>query len=224
MIKLVIFDWDDVFTQGSIAGYYACYKVALESVGVRINPDEVDRRIKARWGAGGRKQLELLLQEHPERLDVAFDVYQEHVQGDTFVNCLRIIPGTSEFLTEVSKKYILAIATGAYPNVLRDFVFPKFDIPDVFSQIATIYDVDETMYAKPHPYMIEQIVQTQRVRHEESVLVGDAESDMKMARNAGVEPIAVLTGHLNRRQAEDLGVRHIIENVTLLESELLKIN
>lgn len=43
-----------------------------------------------------------------------------------------------------------------------------------------------------------------------------------MAWNAGIEPIAVLTGHLNREEAEKLGVKHIIENVTLLEPELVK--
>lgn len=50
--------------------------------------------------------------------------------------------------------------------------------------------------------------------------MGDAASDMQMARNAGVTPVAVLTGHLSRQQAEELGVKHIIENVTLLEGEL----
>lgn len=43
---------------------------------------------------------------------------------------------------------------------------------------------------------------------------------MQMAWNAGVEPIAVLTGHLTRLQAEELGVKHIIDDVTLLENEL----
>lgn len=40
MIKLIIFDWDDVFTQGSIKGYYACYHAALEAVGVRLDGAE----------------------------------------------------------------------------------------------------------------------------------------------------------------------------------------
>jgi phosphoglycolate phosphatase-like HAD superfamily hydrolase len=43
-----------------------------------------------------------------------------------------------------------------------------------------------------------------------------------MAWNAGIEPIAVLTGHMTREQAKKLGVKHIIDNVALLETELDK--
>jgi phosphoglycolate phosphatase-like HAD superfamily hydrolase len=220
MIKLIIFDWDDVFTQGSIKGYYACYHAALKEVGVTLTPEEEDLRIKARWGAGGEKQLEYLLQEHPELVEKAYKIYQEHAHGPTFVNCLSIIPGAQEFLTRIAKKYKLAIATGAHPKVLHDLVMPKFNIPPVFSQIITIYDLDDMTHAKPHPYMAQKILETQGIKPEEAVLVGDAQSDMQMAWNAGVEPVAVLTGHLSRHEAEELGVKHIIEKVTLLEDEL----
>ena len=33
MVRLIIFDWDDVFTLGSRDGYYACYKEVVDSVG-----------------------------------------------------------------------------------------------------------------------------------------------------------------------------------------------
>jgi HAD superfamily hydrolase (TIGR01509 family) len=220
MIKLIIFDWDDVFTQGSIKGYYASYHAALEGVGVKLDPSEEDRRIKAKWGAGGKKQLEYLLREHPELVDKAFEIYQQHSHGNTFVDCLTIIPGAQKFLIQLADKYTLAIATGAHPKVLHDLVMPKFHIPDVFAQIITIYDLDDMTHAKPHPYIAQKIMETQGVKPEETVLVGDAQSDMQMAWNAGIEPIAVLTGHLSRQEAEDLGVKHIIKNVMLLEAEL----
>ena len=43
---------------------------------------------------------------------------------------------------------------------------------------------------------------------------------MRMARNAKVEPIAVLSGHLNREEAIDLGVKYIIKDVTYIEDVL----
>jgi phosphoglycolate phosphatase-like HAD superfamily hydrolase len=70
--------------------------------------------------------------------------------------------------------------------------------------------------------MPNKIMESEGVSPAETVLVGDAASDMQMAWNAGIEPVAVLTGHLNRQQAEKLGVEHIIDNVTLLEPELKK--
>jgi len=51
---------------------------------------------------------------------------------------------------------------------------------------------------------------------DQTLFVGDAKSDVLMARQAKVEPVAVLTGHLDRKEAQDLGVKYIIENVTCL--------
>jgi phosphoglycolate phosphatase len=223
MIKLIIFDWDDVFTQGSIAGYYKCYHEALKGVGITLSPEEEDKRIKARWGSGHKTQLEELLKEHLELVPRAVSIYRENLFGDTFVDCLTILPGSQEFLSDLAKRYKLAIATGAHPKILKERLLPKFNIPDVFTEIITIYDLDDPVHAKPHPFMANKIMKNLGLSPAETVLVGDAETDMEMARNAKVEPIAVLTGHLNRQQAEKLGIKHIIDNVTLVEAELERI-
>ena len=220
MIKLIIFDWDDVFTKDSKKGYYKCYHVALQGVGVSLTPEKEDLRIKAKWGAGHRTQLEYLLKEHPQLVDRAVEIYQENYFGDTFVDCLTLIPGARELLLRLADKYILTVATGSHPKIIKERLFTKFNIPDVFAQVLTIYDIDDIAHAKPHPYMAQKILETQKVKPEEAVLVGDAASDMQMGWNAGVEPIAVLTGHLNREQAVELGVKHIIEDVTQLETAL----
>jgi phosphoglycolate phosphatase-like HAD superfamily hydrolase len=219
-VKLIIFDWDDVFTLGSIKGYYKCYHEALIGVGVHLNPADEDKRIKEIWGSGHRAQLELLLKEHPELVSRAVEIYQENYFGDTFVDCLTLVPGSRELLTRLSKKYKLAVATGAHPDVILKRVFPKFQIPDVFSQVVTIYDIDDFAHAKPHPYVVNKILETQNIRPYEAILVGDASSDMQMAWNASVEPFAVLTGHLSQEEAEELGVKHIIKDVTHLEPAL----
>ncbi len=223
MIKLVIFDWDDVFTRGSIEGYYKCYHKAVEGVGINLDPMEEEKRIKARWGAGHEEQLEYILQEHPELVPRAVEIYQENLFGNTFVDCLTIVPGSQAFLARLAKKYQLAIATGAHPRILKERLIPKFNIPDVFARIITIYDLEDIAHAKPHPAIVNKVMGELGVTPSETVLVGDAASDMQLAWNAGVQPIAVLTGHLTRRQAEELGVRHIIDNVTLLEAELARL-
>ncbi len=224
MIKLIIFDWDDVFTQNSIKGFYKCYHEALEGVGVHFSAEEEDWLIKEKWGAGHVAQLQHILSRHPELVNKAVEIYQENYFGDTFVDCLSIIPGAQEFLTEIAERYKLAIATGAHPKIIRDRLIPHFNIPDVFAEIITIYDIDDIAHAKPHPYILNKIMSSVGTGPDETVMVGDAASDMHMAWNAGVEPIAVLTGHLDRSKAERLGVKHIVENVTLLEAELKTIN
>lgn len=224
MIKLIIYDWDDVFTLGSKEGYYKCYHEALKGVGVRFDPKETDRRVKAKWGSGHSVQLQFLLKEHPEKVHEALEIYQKHFFGNTFVDCLSVVPGSQKFLIELSKKYKLAIATGSHPKILKGRLFKKFDIPDVFASIITIYDIDDISHAKPHPYIPNKIMNQLEMKPDEAVLVGDAASDMQMAWNAGIEPIAVLTGHMNHAEAEKLGVKYIFKDVTKLMTVLNILN
>jgi phosphoglycolate phosphatase len=65
--------------------------------------------------------------------------------------------------------------------------------------------------------MAVQIMKNAGVSPQETVMVGDGKGDMQMARNAGIEPIAVLTGLLTKDEAITMGVTHIVENVTLIE-------
>lgn len=68
--------------------------------------------------------------------------------------------------------------------------------------------------------MVQEIMQRTNTASEETVMVRDAINDILMAQHAGITPIVVLTGHLNRNQAEDLNVNYIIEDVTRIEEVL----
>lgn len=52
---------------------------------------------------------------------------------------------------------------------------------------------DETA-SKPHPLMLEQIVSHCGVRPEQALMVGDSSFDLLMARNAGMDSVAVSYG------------------------------
>jgi hypothetical protein len=41
MIKLIVFDWDDVFTTGSTAAYHACYFKAAIDAGSSVSEAKV---------------------------------------------------------------------------------------------------------------------------------------------------------------------------------------
>jgi phosphoglycolate phosphatase len=220
-IKLVIFDWDDVFTLGSTEGYVKCYQQALSGVGVVLEPTEFNKRLFANWGKPFREELNELLKGRPELLNEACRICDKSLFGDTFVNSLLLVPGSIELLESLhNKKYILALATGAHPQILRDRIFPKFAIPDVFSQIVTVHDIVDPNKSKPHPHMVEQIIKKHKISPAETVYVGDARNDVLMAQAAGVVPIVVLTGHLSKAEAEALGVTYIIPDVTHVENLL----
>lgn len=63
MIKLIIFDWYDVFTLGSKEGYFKCYHEALAEVGVYLKPEEEKKRIFAKLGKHHKEELKELLKK-----------------------------------------------------------------------------------------------------------------------------------------------------------------
>lgn len=224
MIKLIIFDWDDVITLGSKEGYFACYDKALAAVGISLPPEEKHKRILAKWGKSFRVEIQELLKEHPELVDHAVEVYDKAYWGETFVNELRVLPGTIELLNHLHKKYLLAIATGNRHEMLDKHIFPRFNIPDVFCQTISSHVLEDQEMAKPHPHMLQIIMNKQNVTPDETIFVGDAGNDVKMAFNAHVMPVVVLTGHLSKKEAEKLEVRHIIPDITHLPVILSKLN
>lgn len=220
MVKLLIFDWDDVFTLGSTEGYLRCYHKALERVNVQLSPEEEKSRVVAKWGWPFEEVIKNLLREHPEKVTDAVRAYEQALFGSTFINQLTIVPGAVELLNRLKDKYQLAIVSGVNPTLFLDRILIRFNIPYVFSEMISVYNLPRPELARPNPYMAQQILKRLDKKPEETIMVGDAENDMKFAFNAGLTPVAVLTGHLTREQAEGLGVKFIIPDVTKLEEVL----
>ena len=61
-----------------------------------------------------------------------------------------------------------------------------------------------------------------KFKSSETIFAGDAKNDVLMAQNTHVTPVAVLTGHLDKRQAEELGVKYIMKDITQIVKILNK--
>ena len=218
--QLIIFDWDDVITLGAKKGYFACYEFALDNVGVTLPENIKTERILRKWGTNHHEELAELLQEHPERLKQAANAFEEGFFGDVFVDSLHIVEGTIQLLERLAKTYKLAVATGNHPALLGDRIVPRFGIPPVFEIILSGYELPDSSKSKPDPYMLNTIMARLGVQSSETIYVGDAENDVLMARNADVEPVVVLTGHLSQAQALDLDVDYIIPTIVSIEAVL----
>jgi phosphoglycolate phosphatase len=220
MIKLIIFDWDDVITLGSKEGYFKCYHQVLEDLGIQLDAEVEKRRIIAQWGKPYKEELRELLKENEHLLDKACTLFDQHFFGETFLKELTLAPGVIDLLTRLSKKYKLGVATGQHLDMLAGKIIPQFGIPEVFEKIITVHELKDVQLSKPHPHMIQEIIKKVGCLPSETVMVGDAENDVLMAIAAKVTPIVVLTGHLNREQAIQLGAKKIIDKVMDLESVL----
>jgi len=218
MIKLIVFDFDGVIVTGSNQGYFNCYHKALEGVGVTLDPIEERRRILERWGQSHRREIELLLLDHPDKVDEAVKIYDENFETEVYGDNIVLIDQAKQVLEELSKKYILTISSGA-DRASIDRMIQKFDL-DYFKTIISGYDLKSHEQQKPSPYSIRALQAEFGAKNEETVMIGDGLTDVQMAFNAGVTPIVVLTGHLSRSDAEGLGVSHIIEGVKSLPTLL----
>ncbi len=226
MIKVIIFDVDGVLNTNSTAGYYACFDEALKEMGVTRSHQEQRRRIGITWGSVGKVHLAGLLKEELDNLSTGQDreamlekadlIYEKHLFGNTFASHLREIEGGAEALTQLRESYILALATGMHPRLLS-IMLHAFNIPmGIFRRIESSYLLEDNQ-AKPSPYMLERIMEVVGSDPDETIKVGDALPDILSARKASVEPILVLSGHLNKEQGQNLGIKHIIPDITQLE-------
>lgn len=214
--KLLIFDWDDVFTLGSKEGYHACLRAAVSGVGVTLDPEIEQQRISENWGKPHPEELKALLREHPHLVPEAIRIYEKTFFEGGFVRHLTYLTGSNQLLNRLAKDYTLALATGAHPEILFDQIMPKFNVPDVFSKVISTYELDDPEKSKPHPYMVNQIMAELGFEPDETWFIGDAESDVLSAQAANVEPVVVLTGRLDRKAAKELNVTKIIDDVTKL--------
>ncbi|MBU0648212.1 HAD family hydrolase [Patescibacteria group bacterium] len=192
-IKLIIFDWDDVFTLGSKEGYFKCYHEALDGVGIQLDPVEEKKRILAKWGQPHREELRELLKEKPELLDQACKIYEEKLYGHTFIDQLSLVPGVIELLERLSQKYVLMVVTGLDRHIMNEKVIPKFGIPQVFKQIVTTHDIKDPKHYKPSPFVPAQMLKEYDIQPDEAIFVGDATNDVLMAQGAHISPVVVLT-------------------------------
>jgi phosphoglycolate phosphatase-like HAD superfamily hydrolase len=220
MTKLIIFDWDDVITLGAKEAYFRLYRHTLDSLGIHLDPDEERRRILARWSKPNRLVFELLLEEYPGLVDRACEIYTRE-KDSVFLTSLHLPKGTNRTLKILSNDYILAVVSSNTKEMIRGRIIPYFGIPDVFSEIVSSHDLDRA-FAKPHPRMIQLIMDSQKIVPPDTLYVGDAPVDMVMARNANVGPVAVLSGQMTEAEAKAMGLEWIIPDITYLPTILSK--
>jgi beta-phosphoglucomutase-like phosphatase (HAD superfamily) len=89
MVKLIIFDWDDVITLGSKEGYYTCYEKTLKDLGLKISFEEMEKGIILKWGRTHRETLSEILKLYPSLLDKACKIYEGHLFGGYFYKLLK---------------------------------------------------------------------------------------------------------------------------------------
>lgn len=180
-IELVIFDWDGTLID-SQANIVDCMRSMVRDLAL---PDKTDDELSNIIGLGLYEALNTLFPEHDH---VAYqnmiDRYRYHfLSSDPSLP----FPGAEEVLNELSNNdYLLAVATGKGRRGL-DKALDQSGFRHLFHATRC---ADETR-SKPHPQMLEEILDLLGVEPDNALMIGDTEYDLQMAKHAGVHAIGV---------------------------------
>ena len=185
--KLLIFDWDGTLMD-SVARIVDCLgKASDEVLGAHSRSEH---ELKDVIGLGLR---EALLQLHPEssekQIKEMSEVYRhQYMEVNTTSSVL--FRGAEEILQTLEQQgYWLAIATGKGRQGL-DQVLQRTGLGHRFH---TTRCASET-FSKPHPLMLEEILDQLGMNVEDALMIGDTEYDMEMAKNAKMDRLGVSYG------------------------------
>jgi phosphoglycolate phosphatase len=183
--ELLIFDWDGTLMD-SERKIVNCFQAALCDVGLRPIDDD---RIRGIIGLGLKEAMEELLPGEDEitRTKVS-DAYREHflVKDQTE---MPMFPGVVDGIKHLSNRFKLAVATGKARRGLNR-VLNGHELEHMF-QVTRC--ADEAI-SKPHPLMLEQILQVTGIDADRALMVGDSTFDLQMANNVGMDALAVSYG------------------------------
>ena len=184
--QLVIFDWDGT-VMDSTGRIIACMHQAGADLCLPVLEDDAVREI---IGLGLPEALRTLYPGIGDRdLERMRERYAVHFVAAE-ASPSRLYPGARETLAALRRAGLrLAVATGKSRKGL-DRVWASSGLGDSFDASRC---ADET-HSKPHPAMVTELLTELRVAPDRALVVGDTSFDLQMARDAGVDRVAVSYG------------------------------
>lgn len=190
--RLIIFDWDGTLMD-SVTKIVVCMQKASSNANLAIPSKEAIKNII------GLGLSDAIFELHPDvhtRHRALVEEYYRQLYIDQDKTSSPLFPGAKHVLKTLSAKgYELSIATGKSRRGL-DRVLSELGLNDLFSASRC---ADET-HPKPHPAMVDEILEDVGCRPSQALVVGDTEYDMAMAKSAKVDRLAVSYGahHIDR--------------------------
>lgn len=182
---LIAFDWDGTLFD-STAIIAKCIQAAVVDVGGSRPSNEAASYV---IGMGLMQALAHAAPDVPsERYAELGQRYRQHyVQHQ---NDISLFQGVLPMLRELKgKHHLLAVATGKSRRGLDEALMAA-ELQGVFDGSRT---ADETA-GKPHPLMLEQLMEEFGVAPNRTLMIGDTTHDLQMAINAGCSSVGVTYG------------------------------
>ncbi len=184
--KLLIFDWDGTLID-SEARIIESMQMASRQAGLTPADDDAIRSIIGLELGQAIKQLYHGIPD--EGVDKVADDYREHYMHYSEV-VTPLFDGVVETLTLLKNKgYEMAVATGKGRQGLNH----AMEEANLHSYFTTTRCANETR-SKPHPLMLEEILDELKLKSTDAVMIGDTRYDLSMAQAANMAAVAVSYG------------------------------
>lgn len=189
--RLIVFDWDGTLMD-SISTIVACAVHAARDLGAEDEGTGV--RVRAAIGLALDRTAHHVLPGGDAAQRAAWIERYRHLWLDGYRDRPLLFPGAAAMLEELSAAgYWLAVATGkGRAGLDRDL--EATGQRGLFQTTRTVNEAP----GKPHPQMLLDILGELGVDRRQALMVGDTTFDLDMARNAGVDAVAVLCGSHDR--------------------------
>ncbi len=205
-LALVIFDLD-----GTLVNAYPAiirsFNFTMQKFNYPLQSDAVIRRAVG-WGDGN------LLKPFVAREDLkrVLSVYRRH-HKKSLVKYTRLFPSVKMVLSYLQNKgYKLAVASNR-PTQFSWILIRHLGLQGYFSYVLC---GDKLRYGKPHPQILQMIMQKLSSPSEKTIYVGDMAIDAQAGKRAKVKTIIVTTGSSKLSEIRKEKPYRIIKKITQL--------
>ncbi|RKG34465.1 HAD family hydrolase [Acinetobacter guerrae] len=181
--ELIIFDWD-----GTLFNSVGQIVESLKFAAAKYEQPLTDEAAQSIIGLGLPEVMQTLFPQVPHLQQEILVSYGEHYVENSRHDAW--FDGVAELLQDLKNQGIkLAVATGKSRRGL-DRVLTQTQSHDLFDITRA---ASETM-SKPHPLMLQEILQFTGVNVDNAIMVGDSSYDLEMAMNIAMPRIGVSYG------------------------------
>ena len=170
-------------------------------------------RIHTHIGMGGDQVIGALCGEsvEDELGDQIRDAEASEYSG--LIEEVRPMDGSRELIESLKRRgHTVVLASSAKAGEV-DHYLDLLDARELADAWTTSADVEST---KPAPDLVHAALQRAEGEARDAVMVGDTPWDVKAARAAGVDTVAVITGGFSEQQLDEAGAIAVFESVAQL--------
>lgn len=208
-IKAVIFDWDGTLND-SLWAIYKTYFICIKKMKL---PELSLSKFKKLYESDYRK-FELKIGVTSDKREMFDKLWVEVYKKQK----AKLFPGVKKFLIKIKYGHLLGLVTGGSSGRLKEEL-RDYGLNGIFDVIITSEDCYKK---KPDPEPLRICAKKLDIQPKDCLYVGDMNSDIIAAKNAGMISVVVNWGYLNDSELHKFSPDIIVKSLDELEDIIAK--